>query len=211
MFKHTACALAITGMLAACANDPNNLRSAGAGAAVGAGVGAIAGALIGKRKGALIGAGVGAIAGAGVGTYLGQQQRELERNLEGTGATVTNTGEELLVNLPSEITFAFDKSDIQPQFRDSLARVATTLQDYESSLIDVVGHTDNVGSDAYNMELSQRRANSVANFLTGQGVNPRRVMAYGQGEAHPIASNDAESGRARNRRVELIITPVTDS
>lgn len=211
MFKQTACALAITGLLAACANDPSNARSAGAGAAVGAGVGAIAGALIGKRKGALIGAGVGAIAGAGVGTYLGQQQRELERNLEGTGATVTNTGEELLVNLPSEITFAFDKSDIQPQFRSPLARVAATLQDYESSLIDVVGHTDSTGSDAYNMELSQRRANSVANFLTGQGVNPRRVMAYGQGESHPIASNDTDAGRAQNRRVELIITPVTDS
>ncbi|WP_340110256.1 OmpA family protein [Pikeienuella sp. HZG-20] len=209
MVRKTACALALTGLIAACANDPDNTRSVGAGVALGAGVGALTGALIGNRKGALIGAGVGAIAGAGLGNYLGQQQRDLERNLEGTGATVTNTGAELLVNLPSEVTFGFDRDDIQPQFYEPLSRVADTLTKYESSLIDVIGHTDSTGAASYNQALSQRRADNVARFLTARGVLPARVVAYGQGASQPIATNATEAGRARNRRVELIITPIT--
>lgn len=214
MFRKTACALALTGMIvgvAGCANDQSGGRSAGAGALGGAGLGAGLGAIIGGRKGALIGAGIGAIAGAGVGTYLHQQQRDLERNLEGTGATVTNTGDALLVNLPSEVTFAFDRADIQPQFREPLARVAATLNQYESSTIDVVGHTDSTGSESYNQDLSQRRADSVAGFLIGRGVVPARVIAFGKGETQPIATNETETGRAQNRRVELIIVPLTES
>ncbi|MFV0476024.1 MAG: OmpA family protein [Pikeienuella sp.] len=213
MFRKTACALALTGMIVAvagCANDQSGARSAGAGALGGGALGAGIGAIIGGRKGALIGAGIGAIAGAGVGTYLGDQQRDLERNLEGTGATVTNTGDALLVNLPSEITFAVDQAAIQPQFYEPLARVAQTLSKYESSTIDVIGHTDSTGAETYNYELSQRRANSVSGFLVNRGVVPARVVAFGRGETQPIDSNETDSGRARNRRVELVIVPYTE-
>lgn len=210
MLKKTVCAIAILGLAAGCANDKSGAKSAGAGAAVGAGVGAIAGALIGNRKGALIGAGIGAIAGAGVGTYLGNQQRELEKNLEGTGATVTNDGNALLVSLPNEITFAVDRAEIEPQFYEPLGRVASTLVQYDSSLIDIVGHTDSSGAEDYNQQLSQRRADSVSSFLVARGVIPARIVAYGKGETQPIASNETASGRAQNRRVELIITPITE-
>ncbi|MEX2520172.1 MAG: OmpA family protein [Paracoccaceae bacterium] len=210
MLKKTACALALTALIAGCANDQTGARSAGAGVLGGGALGAGIGALIGGRQGALIGAGVGAIAGAGVGTYLNQQQRDLERNLEGTGATVTNTGDALLVNLPSEVTFAFDRADIQPRFVEPLTRVARTLAQYESSVIDIVGHTDSVGAENYNLQLSQRRADSVSQFITARGVLPARVVAYGQGETQPIATNETESGRAQNRRVEIVITPITE-
>ncbi|QIE54591.1 OmpA family protein [Pikeienuella piscinae] len=213
MLKKTACALALTGMIglgAGCANDETGARSAGAGALGGGALGAGIGALVGGRQAALIGAGIGAIAGAGIGTYLNQQQRDLEQNLEGTGATVTNTGEALLVNMPAEVTFAVDRADIQPQFYNPLARVANTLNQYESSLIDVIGHTDSTGEAGYNQALSERRADSVAGFLINRGVLSDRIIAYGRGETEPIATNETASGRAMNRRVELIITPITE-
>lgn len=208
MIKQTACALTAVVFLAGCENGIG--QNTGAGAILGGVAGAVTGALIGDRKGALIGAGVGAVAGAGIGAYLDAQQRELEKNLEGTGATVTNTGEELLVSLPSGVTFGFDSAEIQPRFFEPLAKVAGTLTEYESSLIDIVGHTDSVGSEAYNDDLSQRRANSVAGFLTSRGVIRERVIAIGEGESQPIASNETEAGRAENRRVELKITPLTE-
>jgi outer membrane protein OmpA-like peptidoglycan-associated protein len=214
MLRNSIIALSVAGLVAGCAqsgNTPAVGQNTGAGAILGAVGGAIVGGLIGgNRKGALIGAGIGAVTGAGVGVYLDNQQAELEKNLEGTGATVTNTGTELLVNLPSNITFAVDRAEIQPQFQDSLSRVASTLVQYESSVIDVIGHTDSTGSDAYNQDLSQRRANSVANFLIGRGVIRERIVAYGQGESAPIASNDTAEGRAQNRRVELRIVPLTE-
>ncbi|MEM7546858.1 MAG: OmpA family protein [Pseudomonadota bacterium] len=210
MLTRTVIALTTVGFLSACTQEGGVGQNTGAGAIIGAVGGAVVGGLIGNRRGALIGAGVGAVTGAGVGVYLDRQQADLERNLEGTGATVTNTGEELLVNLPSSITFAVDRADIQPQFRESLARVASTLVQYESSLIDVVGHTDSTGSESYNQSLSERRASSVANFLISRGVIRERVVAFGQGETQPIASNDTAAGRAENRRVELRITPLTE-
>lgn len=214
MLTRTIIALtASAGILTGCAQNggPGVGENTGAGAIVGALGGAVIGGLIGgNRKGALIGAGIGAVTGAGVGVYLDQQQRDLERNLEGTGATVTNTGEELLVNLPSSITFDVDRADIQPQFRESLAKVSSTLVQYESSLIDIVGHTDNTGSDSYNQSLSERRADSVAAFMINRGVIQERIVAFGQGETQPVASNDTAAGRAQNRRVELRITPLTN-
>ncbi|MEO0361257.1 MAG: OmpA family protein [Pseudomonadota bacterium] len=210
MIRQTVFAASAVALLAACTEDGRIGERTGAGAIIGGVAGAVTGALIGDRTGAAIGAGIGAVAGAGIGAYLDQQQRELERNLEGTGATVTNTGEELLVNLPSEVTFAFDSAEIQPRFFDPLAQVADTLTRYESSLVDVVGHTDSIGSDRYNEDLSQRRANSVAGFLTSRGVIRERVLAVGRGETQPVDTNDTEAGRARNRRVELVITPITE-
>lgn len=214
MLRTSIIAVSVAGILAGCAqngNGPAVGQNTGAGAILGAVGGAIIGGLIGgDRKGALIGAGIGAVAGGGVGVYLDNQQAELEKNLEGTGATVTNTGEELLVNLPSSITFPVDRAEIQPQFQDSLARVASTLVEYESSVIDVIGHTDSTGSDQYNQDLSQRRADSVANFLINRGVIRERVVAFGQGETQPIATNETAEGRAQNRRVELRIVPLTE-
>ena len=195
--------LASAALLSACAQDGSVNETVAGSAIAGAVVGAVAGAIIGDRKGAAIGAGIGAIAGAGVGGYLDAQQRELEENLEGTGATVTNTGEELFVNLPSEVTFDVDRAEIKPEFRPSLIKVAETLNEYESSVVDVIGHTDSTGSDAYNQRLSERRAETVANLFTRRGVAPVRIEAYGRGEDAPIASNDTEAGRLANRRVEF--------
>ncbi|MEM7269307.1 MAG: OmpA family protein [Pseudomonadota bacterium] len=213
MTKKIVLALAAAGMLAGCADGRQPGPRAGAGAAIGAVVGAVTGVLIARddRVGGLVGAGIGAVAGAAIGDYLDRQQEELEKNLEGTGATVTNTGEELLVNLPESITFDFDRADIKPEFYDALGKVSSTLNNYEESLIDIVGHTDSVGSDEYNQRLSQRRADAVSSFMQGRGVISQRIVAYGQGETNPVATNDTESGRAQNRRVELIISPVTES
>ena len=210
MLRQTLFAVTSVALLTACTQDGRVNENIAGGAIAGAAVGAITGAIIGNRKGAVIGAGVGAIAGAGIGAYLDEQQKELEKNLEGTGATVTNTGEELLVNLPSEVTFAVGKANIQKRFRQPLARVAETLVKYESSVVDVVGHTDNTGSEAFNQKLSEERANRVATFLQKRGVIRQRIAAYGEGETRPVATNETKQGRAKNRRVEIIITPITE-
>ena len=210
MFKQTVSAIAVVGFLGACAQDGSTNQSVVGGAALGAVAGAVIGAIAGDRKGALIGAGVGAVAGGAIGGYLDQQQKELEKNLEGTGATVTNTGEELLVNLPNSITFDVDRALIKPEFRTTLAKVADTLVEYESSIVDVIGHTDSTGSEAYNQELSQRRADNVAKFLSGRGVLEQRIASFGVGETQPVADNATEVGRAENRRVEIRIEPLTE-
>lgn len=215
MLRKSFITLAAAGVLAGCANNgqgPEIGQRTGAGAAIGAVIGGVLGAVIAKddRAGILIGAGLGGLTGAAIGKQLDQQQKELEKNLQGTGATVVNTGEQLLVNLPSEVTFDFDRADLKPEFVDPLGDVATTLNNYPSFLIDIIGHTDSIGSDAYNQSLSERRAGSVSGFLTGRGVLRDRVVAYGRGETAPVASNDTEAGRAENRRVELIITPITE-
>ena len=209
-------AVASTSGLMACQPTPgggilqDNQRTA-----IGAGVGAAAGAALGTlvggndRRNALVGAGIGLLAGGAVGQYLDQQQRDLEANLAGTGAEVERQGDQLLVTLPSQITFAFDQATIQPQFYPALNNVAATLQQYPSSYIDVVGHTDAQGTDQYNQQLSQQRADAVAQYLMSRGVSPARIQAYGRGESAPIASNATEAGRQANRRVELIITPAT--
>lgn len=215
MIKTPLIALAAVGIVAGCANNgdgPQIGQRTGAGAAIGTVIGGVLGAVIAKddRAGILIGAGLGALTGAAIGNQLDEQQVELAKNLEGTGATVTNTGEQLLVNLPSSVSFDFDRADLKPEFFDPLAEVATTLNKYPSFLIDVIGHTDSIGSDAYNQSLSERRASSVDNFLTGRGVLRDRIVSYGRGETAPIASNGTNFGRAENRRVELIITPITE-
>ncbi len=214
MFRKPLIALAAVGFVAGCANNegPQIGQRAGAGAAIGAGIGGVLGAVVAKddRAGILIGAGLGGLAGAAIGNQLDEQQKELEKNLEGTGATVTNTGEQLLVNLPSSVSFDFDRAELKPEFIDPLGDVASTLNNYPSFLIDVIGHTDSVGSDAYNQSLSELRASSVDSFLTSRGVLRDRIVSYGKGETAPVASNDTEFGRAENRRVELIITPNKD-
>ncbi len=188
-------------------NNPNTATGAAVGALAGAGLGLLVGG--DDRRNALVGAGVGLLAGAAVGSYLDRQQRELESDLAGTGATVTRVGDALLVNLPSGVTFDVDSAAIRPEFYTPLANVAQTMNEYPESYIDVIGHTDSTGSAQYNQALSERRAGSVGSFLVGQRVLQQRIVTYGYGETQPIATNDTAEGRQRNRRVEIKITPAT--
>ena len=201
------CCIALVG----CETVQENQRTA-----IGAGVGAAAGAALGTlvggndRRNALVGAGIGLLAGGAVGQYLDRQQRDLETGLAGTGAEVERKGDQLLVTMPSQVTFATDSAQIQPQFYSALNNVAASLKQYPSSYIDIVGHTDSTGEAAYNQRLSEQRARAVSDYLVAQGVNQARVAAYGQGESQPVASNETEAGRQANRRVELLITPATE-
>lgn len=213
MLKPAILAITALAFAAGCTQQQLEDNRVGLGALGGAVVGAGVGTLFGgnDRRNALIGAGVGALGGAAVGDYLNRQQAELEQDLSGTGATVTNTGQELLVTLPENVTFAVDSSTVQPQFMDSLTNVAATLRRYPSSFVDVIGHTDSTGSAEYNQRLSERRAQAVADVLLARGVKSERVVAYGYGLTKPIATNATPEGRAANRRVEIKITPLTES
>jgi len=181
----------------------------------GAGIGAAAGAVIGlltkgdKLQNALIGAGAGALAGGGVGYYMDVQEAKLRQRLEGTGVSVTRVGDNITLNLPSSITFATNSADLNAQFYSALEGVTLVLKEYNKTVIEVAGHTDSTGSDSYNQQLSQRRASSVASYLSSHGVDSQRLLTVGAGEAHPVASNDSEAGRAQNRRVEMTIVPIT--
>lgn len=190
-------------------NDPNRTRT---GALIGAGVGAVAGAATGddaedRRNRALAGAAVGAAVGAGVGVYQDRQEAALRQRMAGTGVDVVRQGDNILLNMPSNITFDFNSSALKPQFHSVLDNVASTLNEYGQSRIEVTGHTDSVGSDAYNQRLSEQRASSVAGYLSSRGISPGRMAVIGAGESRPVASNDTESGRAQNRRVEITIIP----
>jgi outer membrane protein OmpA-like peptidoglycan-associated protein len=191
-------------------------NNTGTGVLTGAGVGAVLGYLTNTNKGeqgrknALIGAGVGALAGGAVGNYMDRQQADFRRSLEGSGVMVRRNGDQIVLVMPSDVTFAVDRSEVQPQFTRVLDDVARTLNAYPQTTIDVVGHADSSGPDDYNQTLSERRASSVAGYLTGPGrVLPDRVFVAGQGERQPIASNDTAEGRAQNRRVEIILRPLT--
>lgn len=183
------------------------------GALIGAAVGVAAGLLSGddateRRQRALVGAGVGALTGGAIGNYQDRQERALRERMAGTGVGVVRQGDNITLNMPGNVTFAFNDASLQPQFYPVLNDVARTLNEYNQTVIEVAGHTDNVGSDAYNQELSVRRANSVAAYLSGQGVMQQRLITVGAGESRPIASNDTEEGRAQNRRVEITLVPV---
>ena len=191
-------------------NDPNRTRT---GALVGAGIGAVAGLLSGgsaveRRQHAMIGAGVGGLAGAGIGVYQDRQEAALRRDLQGSGVDVVRQGDNITLNMPGNVTFAFDSSNLQSQFYPVLDRVGGTLTQYNQTVIEVAGHTDSVGSDTYNQKLSEQRANSVAAYLGSHGVAQQRMIVVGAGETRPIASNDTEMGRSQNRRVEITIVPV---
>lgn len=184
------------------------------GAVLGAALGAVGGAVIGgggrdSRNGALIGAGIGALAGGAIGNYMDQQEAELRAQLQGTGISVTRAGDRIILNMPSNITFATDQDAVMPQFYPTLNSVAIVLRKFERTLIDVNGHTDSTGSLEHNQALSERRAMSVAGYLNSQGIDPRRVSALGFGPSQPVASNATAEGRAQNRRVEIQIAPIT--
>jgi outer membrane protein OmpA-like peptidoglycan-associated protein len=189
--------------------------SATKGAAIGAAVGAILGIATSKDKKnrkerALKGAGIGAIAGGGVGYYMDVQEAKLRQRLENTGVSVTRNGDNIILNMPSNITFEVNKSDVKPNFVDVLGSVALVLKEYKSTMIEVAGHTDSTGSDSYNQMLSQQRAQAVSNVLVSDGVQPVRIDTVGYGESRPIASNNTEQGRQQNRRVELTLLPYVE-
>ena len=210
--------------LAACAttpNDPNQKTKQGA--AGGALLGAVAGAIIGYQgdhsggalKGALIGGAAGGAIGAGAGYYMDKQQAEFEQQLaaEQRAHQIEITrlkNENLKITMNSEVSFDFNSATVKPAFKNTLDKVSDILSRYNRTSITVVGHTDNVGSDAYNQGLSQRRAESVAYYLERRGVQSSRVRTEGRGESEPRASNATEAGRQLNRRVELLIIPDRD-
>ena len=218
--KHAIIALtAASFMLAACSTDPytgeqklsNTALGAGTGALLGTAAGAIIGGTTGvkTRKAMLIGAGVGALAGGGVGLYMDNQESKLRQRLEGSGVSVTRRGDSIILNMPSNITFATDQSDIKPHFYEVLNSVAIVLREFNQTLVDVNGFTDSDGSEEYNMDLSQRRANSVAQYLISQQLDGNRFEVQGMGESQPVASNASFNGKAQNRRVEIEIVPLT--
>ena len=133
----------------------------------------------------------------------------MRQQLEGTGVSVTRMGNNITLNMPSSITFALNSSDLNAQFYSALDGVGLVLKEYEKTVVEVAGHTDSSGSDQYNLSLSERRAQSVAGYLSSHGVKGQRLIPIGAGEGHPVASNDTEAGRAQNRRVELTIVPAT--
>lgn len=201
-----ACSVSLMGCETA-QNNQNTLIGAGAGAALGAAAGTLVGG--DDRRNALVGAGIGLLAGSAVGFYLDEQERDLREGLAGTGAEVARDGDTLVVNFPGNVTFASDSSDVAPQFYQTLDDVSQTLNEYPASYLDVIGHTDSQGTPQYNLDLSDRRASSVASYFRSRGVAPARVVTYGQGETAPIADNSTVDGRQQNRRVELRITPAT--
>ena len=208
-------------VLAGCANPDGTTDQRASGALSGAGAGAALGNLIGgdsrgnliggDSRGTLIGAATGAALGGLIGNQLDKQAAELRQGLTGSGASVTNTGSQLVVNLPEAVTFATGSAVVQAGFQDELALVAQNLLRNPNSTIEVVGHTDTVGSASYNQDLSQRRARSVADVLIAEGVPSWRIATRGMGFNQPVASNDTEAGRAQNRRVEIVITPQTSA
>lgn len=181
-------------------------------AAIGAGVGAVTGALIGAMKGdrktALKGAALGAAAGGGVGYYMDVQEAKLRQRLSGTGVSVSRVGNDLVLNMPGNVTFKTDSSNINAGFYQVLDSVAIILKEYSDTTVTVVGHTDSVGDATYNQGLSEQRAQSVAGYLRSQGVAGQRFNVMGYGEQSPVASNSTKEGRSQNRRVEITLTPL---
>ena len=157
----------------------------------------------------LIGAGLGGLTGAAVRHYMDQQEAELRQQLQSTGVSVTRVGNQIILNMPSNITFDTDSATVKPDFSQTLTSVGLVLKKFNKTIVDVTGYTDNTGSVQHNQDLSQRRAVSVATILANQGLDQRRFYIEGKGEDAPIASNSTETGRAQNRRVEIQISPIS--
>ncbi|KQM20921.1 hypothetical protein ASE73_15920 [Sphingomonas sp. Leaf24] len=211
-------ALSAAMLTSACVTDPETGQRSISRAAIGGIGGAVGGYLLGDLVGGrrdrtekILGAGIGGLAGAGIGAYMDKQERDLRARTAGTDVEVTRRGDDLVLNMPSGITFATDSSNVQPQFRPTLDQVADVLRDYNQTYIDVYGHTDSTGSDAYNQTLSERRASAVASYLSSKGVQSARIGTRGFGETQPIASNETEEGRSENRRVEVKIVPIAQN
>ena len=204
--KNVVLAVAVSSfVVTGCANMTNTQK--------GAAIGAVAGAVIGKGTGDhdksryVWGAVAGALAGGAIGAYMDKQEQEFRDSLAGSGVEVIREGDNIRLQLPSNVTFATDSSSIAQGFYPVLSDVGRVLNRYEKTTMLVEGHTDSVGDANYNLQLSERRALSVRNYLVGEGVDQRRVTTVGYGETQPIADNGTAGGRQENRRVELRIVP----
>ena len=192
--------------------NPANDRTV-RGAAIGAAVGAVAGLLSGddateRRQRALVGAGVGGLAGGAIGNYQDRQERALRDRMAGSGVDVVRQGDNITLNMPSNITFGFNSASLNPSFNGVLDNVVSTLREYDQTIVEVAGHTDSVGTDSYNQGLSEQRAASVGNYMMSRGLNRERFITVGAGESRPVGSNETDMGRAQNRRVEITLVPV---
>lgn len=195
-------------VLAGCTNPDGTQNQAGTGVIVGGLTGVAAGQVIGgDTRSRVIGGAVGAAAGGAIGARMAAQERELRQSLAGSGVDIRNTGNDLRVTLPETVTFRTASSTVDPGFRPSLRAVSASLQRYPASMVRVIGHTDNVGTAAYNRQLSEDRAMAVARELIATGTPASRISVSGRGFNEPIASNASAAGRAENRRVEIVITP----
>lgn len=212
--------LVLSSALSGCAttggDDQGGWNNKAKGAAIGAAVGVVTGLLTGddateRRQHAMVGAGIGALAGTAVGAYMDAQQNKLSKKLAGTGVAVVRDGDELVLTMPSNITFDTNSSAVKSEFYEVLGAVAEVLTEYDKTYIDIAGHTDSQGSENYNQNLSEQRAMSVGNLLVGQGIANVRVVALGLGESQPVADNRSAGGRAKNRRVDLKLAPITQS
>lgn len=212
-------ALGVALLLSACTTTnpftgQQQVSATAGGVGIGAAVGAVGGLVAASATGgdariaALIGAGVGALAGGAVGAYMDQQEAELRAQLQGTGVSVTRVGDQIILNMPSNITFDVGSSVINSQFASTLNAVALVLERFDKTIVDVLGHTDSDGSDEFNLKLSRERAIAVANVVSARGIDARRFYIDGRGETSPIASNATEAGKAQNRRVEIRISPL---
>ncbi|MBW8182698.1 OmpA family protein [Shewanella nanhaiensis] len=210
-----ACSLvALTGCQT---TNPYTNESQNAKATNGAIIGAIAGAAIGvasssksdRGKGALIGAASGAALGGGIGYYMDTQEAELRKQLQSTGVSVTRSGDNIILNMPNEVTFGVDETHLSAGAKRVLNSVALVAKEYDKTRLNVLGFTDSSGSESYNLRLSKVRAVEVADYLVSQKVEYARVKSDGMGEERPIASNATKEGRAENRRVEIILSPLS--
>jgi outer membrane protein OmpA-like peptidoglycan-associated protein len=207
--------------LSACTTDPYTGQSKVAnttiGVGAGAAIGALGGLIVGKttkadtRNSILIGAGIGALGGGGIGLYQDRQEAKLRDELRNTGVSVTRNGDTIILNMPSNITFASGQSEVKTEFYRVLDSVALVLKEYNQTLVNVYGHTDSDGSNSFNQQLSEQRGTSVARYLVNKGTDVRRYHVIGFGEERPVASNATQDGKAQNRRVEIQIAPLTNS
>ncbi len=217
--RSAALAVGLTAVLLCCQTlDPYTQEAKTSSTTKGAVIGAVAGAVVGlvsgddaveRRQRALIGAGVGALAGGAVGNYMDRQEAKLRAELQGSGVSVTRIGDNITLNMPGNITFATNSSDLSPQFFNVLTSVSKVMKEFDKTVVEVAGHTDSDGSDAYNQSLSERRARSVSSYLQSQGISGQRMITVGMGESMPVADNSTPEGKQANRRVEITMVPVT--
>ena len=202
-------ALAGAVALSACAPTGGIQNNTQGGAIAGAIAGAAIGSRVGEKDAGNVAAGalIGAAVGAGVGNILDRQEAELRRQIGDGRIGIDNTGSQLIVTMPQDILFAVNSSTVQPVLQDDLVALAGVLRNYPNQTVQVIGHTDNTGSAAFNQTLSESRARAVANIIRSAGPGSSRIVAIGRGESQPVASNATVSGRAQNRRVEIVITP----
>ena len=219
MYKKIVLLAGAAALVTACTTtDPYSGEQVRSNTRTGAVVGAVLGAGLGYlsndkseegRQNAILGAGIGALAGAGVGQYMDRQQAELRRELSGTGVNVVREGDNIRLQMPSDVTFQVNQSSIEPRFYPVLDDVARVLNQYPSTYVDVSGHASSDGPEDLNQRLSEQRASSVAGYLISRQVLRDRLYVAGYGESRPVASNDTAEGRAQNRRVEILLRPVT--